>query len=134
VAFAVAMFLYGAAMERGLSTTSRPGWRFNRAYYYACTELKSGIFFTASILSAVATAYAIAAYVNFQRTDEPAPGQFVELGVAMGQPQWAQPYPPPPYPPPMANPAPPQYGHGGYGPRQAGNLRAQLELDASSVP
>ena len=48
VAFAVVMFLYGAAMKRGLSTTSRPGWRFNRAYYYGCTELKSGIFFTAS--------------------------------------------------------------------------------------
>ncbi|XP_066320511.1 uncharacterized protein [Miscanthus floridulus] len=100
VAMAVVMFLYGVAMKRGLSATS-------------------GIFFTASNLSAVATGYAIAAYVNFQRTDEPAPGQFVELGVAMGQPQWAQPYPPPPYPPPMANPAPPQYGHGGYGPRQS---------------
>ncbi|CAD6250382.1 unnamed protein product [Miscanthus lutarioriparius] len=115
---AVVMFLYGAAMKRGLSTTSRSGWRFNHAYYYGCTDLKSDIFFTASILSAGATGYAIAAYVNFQRTDEPALGQFIELGVAMGQPQWAQPYPPPPYPPPMANPAPPQYGHGGYGPRQ----------------
>ncbi|KAG0517485.1 hypothetical protein BDA96_09G093100 [Sorghum bicolor] len=57
------------------------------------------IFVLASILSAVATAYAIAPYVYFQRTDEPVPG------VAMGQPQWAQPYPLPP----MAKPcSPPQ--------------------------
>jgi len=83
---AAVMFLYGAAMKRGLSTMSRSGWRFNHAYYYGCTDLKSDIFFTASILSAGATGYAIAAYVNFQRTDEPALGQFIELGVAMGQP------------------------------------------------
>ncbi|CAD6243664.1 unnamed protein product [Miscanthus lutarioriparius] len=121
VAVAAVMFLYGAAMNRGGTrdlSESRRDRRYGRGYYYGCTVLKSGVFATASVLSAVATGCAIAAYVYFQRTDEPAPGQFVAPGVAMGQPQWAQPYPPPPYPPPMAYPAPPQYGHGGYGPKQ----------------
>jgi hypothetical protein len=122
VAVAAVMFLYGAAMNRGGTrdvSASRPGRRYGRGYYYGCTVLKSGVFATASVLSAVATGCAIAAYVYFQRTDDPAaPGQFVAPGVAMGQPQWAQPYPSPPYPPPMAYPAPPQYGHGGYGPKQ----------------
>lgn len=118
VVAAVVMFLYGAALNRGGTrglSTSRRGRRYS-GYYYGCVVLKSGVFATASIISAGATACAIAAYVFLQQTDEPAPGQFAQGGVAMGQPQWSQPYPPAYPPPPMAYPAPPQYG--GYGAKQ----------------
>ncbi|CAL5021000.1 unnamed protein product [Urochloa decumbens] len=126
VAVAAALFLYGAAMNRGGTrslSVGRRGRFYDRTYYYGCAVLKSGIFSTASILAAAASACAIAAYVSLQRADEPGvPGQFVAPGVAMGQPQqWSQPYPPPgpayPPPPAMAYPypsAPPPYG-GGYG-------------------
>jgi hypothetical protein len=121
VAVAAVMFLYGAAMNRGgtRDLSASRGRRYGRGYYYGCTVLKSGVFATASVLSAVATGCAIAAYVYFQRTDEPAPGQFVAPGVAMGQPQWAQPYPPPPYPPPMG------YGLPCSSPVRARRLRPQ---------
>nr|CAB3450320.1 unnamed protein product [Digitaria exilis] len=125
VAVAAALFLYGASQNRGGTrglSTSRRGPRYSRTYYYGCAVLKNGIFSLASILSAAATACAVAAYVFLQRADEPypPPGQFAGPGVAMGQPQWAQPYPPPPAypPPPMAYPAPPPYG--GYGAKQPG--------------
>lgn len=119
VAVAAALFLYGASLNRGGTrglSTSRRGPRYSRTYYYGCAVLKNGIFSLASILSAAATACAVAAYVFLQRADEPypQPGQFAGPGVAMGQPQWAQPYPPPP----MAYPAPPPYG--GYGAKQPG--------------
>ncbi|OEL25043.1 hypothetical protein BAE44_0013938 [Dichanthelium oligosanthes] len=118
---ATVLFIYGAILNRGGTrglTTSRQGRRYNRTYYYGCAVLKNGIFSVASIFSAAATACAITAYVFLQQTaDEPAvPGQFSAPGVAMGQPQWSQPYPPPAYPPPMGYPAPPPYG--GYGAKQ----------------
>ncbi|PAN06941.1 hypothetical protein PAHAL_1G299800 [Panicum hallii] len=120
VAVAVVMFLYGAAMNRGGTrglSTSRRGRYYRRTYYYGCAVLRNGIFSTASILSAAAAACAVTAYVYLQQMDAPAvPGQFAVPGVAMGQPQWAQPYPPPAYPPPMGYPAPPPYG--GYGAKQ----------------
>ncbi|CAL4968340.1 unnamed protein product [Urochloa decumbens] len=129
VAVAAALFLYGAAMNRGGTrslSVGRRGRFYDRTYYYGCAVLKSGIFSTASILAAAASASAVAAYVYLQRADEAGvPGQFVAPGVAMGQPQqWSQPYPPPgpayPPPPAMAYPypsAPPPYG-GGYGAKQ----------------
>ncbi|KAG2659651.1 uncharacterized protein LOC120707926 [Panicum virgatum] len=120
VVVAVVMFLYGAAMNRGGTrglSTSRRGRFYRRTYYYGCAVLRNGIFSTASILSAAAAACAVAAYVYLHQMDGPAPpGPFAAPGVAMGQPQWAQPYPPPPYPPPMGYPAPPPYG--GYGAKQ----------------
>lgn len=121
---AAVLFLYGASLNRGGTrglTTSRR--RYNRTYYYGCAVLKNGIFSTAAILSFTAAMAAVVAYVNLQRADQPAaaPGQFATPGVAMGQPQWAQPYPPPAYPqqqPPVAYPAaPPPYG-GYYGAKQ----------------
>ncbi|CAN6273410.1 unnamed protein product [Urochloa humidicola] len=128
VAIAAALFLYGAALNRGGTRELSRGKRgrfYNRTYYYGCVVLKSGIFSGASILAAAASASAVAAYVYLQRTEEAGvPGQFVAPGVAMGQPQWSQPYPPPapaypPPPPAMAYPypaAPPPYG--GYGAKQ----------------
>ncbi|TVT99124.1 hypothetical protein EJB05_55533, partial [Eragrostis curvula] len=146
VVAATVMFLYGAWRNSGGTSgvsRFRGGQRFNRTYYYyGCAVVRGGIFATASIASAVATACAVAAYVNLHKQDEegqygepgggvammgqpqwsqpsypPPPSQFAGPGVAMGQPtQWAQPYPAA-YPPPAGYPAPPPhhgYGAGGY--------------------
>ncbi|KAJ1279900.1 hypothetical protein BS78_04G190700 [Paspalum vaginatum] len=124
VVVAAALFLYGAAMNRGGTrglSASRPRVRRYGPYYYyyGCAVLRSGVFASASIIAAAATACAIAAYVYLQKADETAPvvlGQYAAQGggVAMGQPQWAQPYPQA-YPPPVGYPAAaPPYG-GGYG-------------------
>ncbi|XP_062221081.1 uncharacterized protein LOC133920480 [Phragmites australis] len=121
VAVAVVMFLFGASRNVGGTRdlpVSGSGRRYSRTYYYGCTVLKNGVFSTASIASALATGCAIAAYVYLQPSHETAPGQgqFVgSPGVAMGQPQWSQPYPPA-YPPPVAYPPPSPYG--GYGAKQ----------------
>jgi hypothetical protein len=127
VLVAAMLFLYGASRNAGGTsgqTRTRSGWRFNRNYSYGCAVLRGGVFVTSSIASGVATACAIAAYVNLHAAEpepEPgvamgqpsqwphqpypptAPGQFAQPGVAMGQPQ--------PYPP-VAYPAAPHHGYG----------------------
>ncbi|KAL6634711.1 hypothetical protein ACP70R_027382 [Stipagrostis hirtigluma subsp. patula] len=121
-AAAAGLFLYGAWRNAGGTTGLSRGRRHGRVYYYGCADIRGGVFVTASIASIVGCACAIAAYVKLNRmTDEPAPGECAGAAgvVAVGQPQWSQPYPPPP----VAYPPPPPYG--GYVAKQpAGTARA----------
>ncbi|RLM77915.1 uncharacterized protein C2845_PM12G19910 [Panicum miliaceum] len=109
VVAAAVMFLCGASRNVGgtggfTAVERRPGSSSDgRAFDFVCTELRDGVFESASLAAAAGIACAIAAYVDALRQRD----QTATLGVAMGQPQWSS---QPPYPAPVAYP--PYCGYG----------------------
>ena len=105
------MFTYGASRNAGgtggfTAVRRRPGRSSDgRAFDFVCTELRDGVFVSASLAAAAGVACAIAAYVDALRQRDQ---QTATRGVAMGQPQWPS---QPPYPAPVAYP--PYSGYGG---------------------
>jgi len=111
-AAAAAMFTYGASRNAGgtggfTAVRRRPGRSSDgRDFDFVCTELRDGVFVSASLAAAAGIACAIAAYVDALRQRD----QMATLGVALGQPQWSS---QPPHPAPVAYPP-----YGGYGGKQ----------------